>query len=177
MAIRRKHIRQVVEGILDALNCGTPPVNVDKVARHLGATIEEADANEKLSGVLLRGSQPNLTVIGVNATHAPRRKRFTIGHECGHLCLHGMKEVHVDEGIRVHRRDQKSGEGVDEAEIEANLFAAELLMPQRFLAADLEDAESFDMADESTIEELADRYDVSVQAMTFRLANLGYIDL
>ena len=147
------------------------------VAEHLGAAIEEAPTKEALSGFLLRGAKPNQVVIGVNKMHSPQRKRFTIGHEIGHLLLHGARGFHVDEGFRVHRRDQASGEGADETEIEANLFAAELLMPQRFLAADLEEEESLDLVDDSVIVDLADGYDVSVQAMTFRLANLGYIDL
>lgn len=177
MAIRRNHIRQLVESILDEMECNEPPIDVGAVAEHLGAAIEEAPAKKTLSGFLLRGAKPNQVVIGVNERHSRQRKRFTVGHETGHLLLHGAREFHVDEGFRVQRRDQMSGEGADETEIEANLFAAELLMPQRFLAADLDEEESLDLVNDSVIEELAKRYDVSVQAMTFRLANLGYIDL
>jgi len=63
-------------------------------------------------------------------------------------------------------------------EREANLFAAELLMPARFLRAD-ERIAKLDLLDEEAtglLKEVADEYGVSVQALTYRLANLGLID-
>ncbi len=60
--------------------------------------------------------------------------------------------------------------------MEANLFAAELLMP----SAKIEDQFCADKSlnrgcDETTIEELAERFNVSEIAMTVRLSSLGYI--
>ena len=88
-------------------------------------------------------------IIGVNALHHPNRQRFTIAHECGHLILHKpqiTKEVHVDKALAspMLMRDSVSAAGVDEMEIEANLFAAELLMPKAILAKALGN-EPFDM--------------------------------
>ncbi len=47
-------------------------------------------------------------------------------------------------------------------------------MPTSFLAKDLEDLD-VDIEDEEKIGELAQRYNVSVQAMTFRLSRLGLV--
>ena len=74
-------------------------------------------------------------IIGVNALHHPNRQRFTVAHECGHLILHKAqitKEVHVDKDFPMLMRDSVSAAGVNEMEIEANVFAAELLMPGSF---------------------------------------------
>ncbi len=57
--------------------------------------------------------------------------------------------------------------------MEANRFAAELLMPLQFLRDDLE-SRFFDLADDESLYELAKRYGVSTQALTIRLNGLGY---
>ena len=61
--------------------------------------------------------------------------------------------------------------------MEANLFAAELLMPAEFLEKDLADNAAFPLQDEEAIGDLARKYGVSVQALTYRLAYLGHIQL
>jgi Zn-dependent peptidase ImmA (M78 family) len=50
-------------------------------------------------------------------------------------------------------------------------------MPVSLLERDLHDVEAFDPEDEIFTRTLAKRYRVSSQALTFRLANLGYIQL
>ena len=68
-------------------------------------------------------------------------------------------------------RNSVSSAGVDEMEIEANLFATELLMPAAFLVQSLS-GESFDIDDDSAVIALAKEYKVSASAMRFRLGNL-----
>jgi Zn-dependent peptidase ImmA (M78 family) len=60
-------------------------------------------------------------------------------------------------------------------EIEANRFAAELLMSESFLKKDLEGLKSIDFLDDEHISELAKKYDVSKQSLLIRLVTLGYI--
>jgi Zn-dependent peptidase ImmA (M78 family) len=60
---------------------------------------------------------------------------------------------------------------VDPKEIEANRFAAELLMPYNMVLADLK-KRPIDVENEEAIRELAQKYQVSVQAMTHRITNL-----
>ena len=110
-------------------------------------------------------------VIGVNSLHHINRQRFTIAHECGHLLLHKGKDVHIDKTFRVNRRDELSSKAVDPDEIEANRFAAELLMPYDMIVDDIVDYE-LDMEDDEELAELAKRYQVSVQALTHRVTNL-----
>ena len=177
MAIRRRHIGQLAERILDEIGCQDPPVGIRKIAKLLGTRVEETPADEGLSGFLLRGATSDDFVIGVNAKQSASRKRFTIAHECGHFLLHGGEAFHVDGVFQINRRDDKSSTGSEESEIEANLFAAELLMPRRFLARDLDAEDQIDLLDDEAIKAFAKRYRVSVQAMTLRLTNLDYISL
>jgi Zn-dependent peptidase ImmA (M78 family) len=69
-------------------------------------------------------------------------------------------------------RDERSSLATSREEIEANGFAAALLMPADWIAADIEG--SLGVAVGKTVESLARRYNVSTQAVEYRLVNLGY---
>jgi len=82
-------------------------------------------------------------------------------------------EEHVDKDFRVSwRRVADSPPGVDWQEIAANRFAAELLMPPRFMKSDLD---TVGMVDKRTVTLFALRYKVSPEAMKIRLSNLGIV--
>jgi len=59
---------------------------------------------------------------------------------------------------------------VDDLEIEANRFAAELLMPYSMIMQDID--EMFDVEDPQELRILAARYEVSPLAMQIRVSNL-----
>jgi Zn-dependent peptidase ImmA (M78 family) len=174
--VRRKHIRALVEKILTEQNIKTAPVKAAKIAKALGVKVqEEKAAEDDLSGFLYRDRKRNRAIIGVNANHHPNRRNFTIAHECGHFLLHDFDDVHVDRHFKVWLRSETSSQGTDLEEKEANLFAAELLMPASFLERDVDEIGTLDLVDEDVLNNLAARYGVSAQAMTFRLAYLGYL--
>jgi Zn-dependent peptidase ImmA (M78 family) len=86
--------------------------------------------------------------------------------------------VHLDEGraaFTVNLRNSESSKGEDNDEREANFFAAELLMPSKFLREDLDGMELDLLGDNKILTELAKKYMVSLQALTFRLTYLRYI--
>ena len=171
-ASRRRAILRRVQEILDQNQVTSPPVPVERIAEKMSAQLRFSPLDEELSGmVFVKDGTP---IIGVNALHHPNRQRFTIAHECGHLVLHRAqitKEVHVDKAFPMLMRDAVSAASVDVMEIEANLFASELLMPAFLLAEALGDA-SFDIDDDATVSALARRFRVSLSAMQFRLGNL-----
>jgi Zn-dependent peptidase ImmA (M78 family) len=109
----------------------------------------------------------DIQIIGVNSLHHPHRKRFTIAHEIGHLILHKGRAVHIDRSFRVNLRDTRSALGTDRDEIQANFFAASLLMPTEFLLADLK--EGIDFEADSDLKRLVNRYQVSAQALALRV--------
>lgn len=97
------------------------------------------------------------------------RQRFTIAHEIGHFLLH-TEALHVDDGFGIRFRDDTSSQATDDAEIEANQFASHLLMPASFLELDIRKSGRIDIEDEDQVKVFADKYGVSTQAMTLRLA-------
>jgi len=177
MAIRRKHIRNLAGHLLEAHRIESVPVQVEEIAITLGIRIQYEPAENELSGFLLRDLSRQKTIIGVNKDHPSTRQRFTIAHELGHYLLHEQEKLHVDRRFQIQLRDENSSTGENEAEKEANLFAAELLMPTHFIHEDLATIEALDLEDDSLISGLAKKYEVSTQAMTFRLAYLGYVQL
>ena len=80
-------------------------------------------------------------------------------------------EVHVDKKFLAFARDAKSSLGWDRKEVEANRFASELLVPQQLLIHELR-GRLVDVENEDLIANLADRFQVSSQMMTFRIGDL-----
>ncbi len=115
----------------------------------------------------------NETTIGVNSSHPLARRRFSIAHELGHLLLHPGRPLLLHESVRVNFRDAVSSMATDAEEIEANAFAAELLMP----AAAIRDAvgRAAGLERSKLVASLASRFSVSAQAMEIRLVNLGVL--
>jgi len=153
------------------------PINVEAVAKELGIDVKYEPFDEELSGILVK--ENNHTVIGVNSSHATTRQRFTIAHEIGHYVLKHDGKLFVDKTLRnqavVIRRDGKSSLGIDAFEVQANQFAAELLMPRTLLAAQVAKrlGKKSKLSSSELISELARVFLVSTQAMEYRLANLG----
>lgn len=164
--------RQQAERLAEQMGEDTAPVNVKRVAQKLGLRVVEANLGEGVSGLLITGGDDRC--ICVQADDHVNRKRFTIAHEIGHYHLkHQFKpgeHVHVDRGNLISQRSIRSSEGVDPMEVEANQFAACLLMPSgllRVAAAEIEGP-----LHDDDVQELADAFGVSEQAMTIRLSTL-----
>lgn len=148
-----------------------PPVDVGRIAEHLGAQVVEERLDRDLSGLLYRDGDQ--VVIGVNNSHAERRRRFTVAHEIGHMVLHKGRPLVLDH-VRVNFRNATSSTATDLEEIQANAFAAELLMPGAQVMAYARAAlEAGRASDAALVRDLADGFDVSEQAMEYRLVNLG----
>lgn len=184
MTVRYKHIRRITETLLDQNKIYQAPVDVEDIAAKMGLDVHASPTDMNISGFLLRDVARRRAAIGVNNNHSVNRQRFTIAHEIGHFLLH-EGDVHFDrvdgsdQGLRLNFRSDSSIEGSDESEIEANVFAAELLMPLKFLAKDVVALGPLDMLSDNDdqLKALAGKYRVSSQALTFRLVNLGYISL
>jgi hypothetical protein len=143
------------------------PVPVEAIAEDLlGLRVEER-WDIDCSGMLL----PAERRIVLNAAEAPRheaplrRFRFTIAHELGHWVCHVLG---ADRPEPVFCRAKDLAEDADRGvEREANVFAAELLMPEPAVrSAWVELAE---------IATCAARFDVSPTAMQWRLYGFGLV--
>lgn len=167
---RYARIEQLADSLLKEVGINGPPVPIDAIVKARGIAVRQMDLKE-ISGLVVRDG--NVTVIGVNKDHALTRRRFTIAHECAHALLHDGKEIHYDKDYRVDFRSGESSLGVNVEEMEANFFAACILMPRRFLEADPLMSE-LDVEDAApTVKALAARYKVSPHAMSIRVGNLA----
>lgn len=136
------------------------PIDVAGAASALGLKIQYEQMTDEMSGYLeRRGSE---WVIGVNSFHSYVRQRFTLAHELAHFVLHRDDQDEFRDVIFTRRSLHR-----DEREREADRFAAQLLMPETQLVADVESGVT-------NVNALAERYQVSGLAMKYRLQNLGY---
>jgi hypothetical protein len=127
--------------------------------------VPDLPAASGLSGLLL----PSLGEIWVNAAEArdwPPRRRFTIGHELGHWCLHRAsgavwcRSQAVDPPPAARR-------AYPAEETEANEFAAALLMPAHLVRRHYERLRSRDR--ERCFEQMCRVFGTSGAAMSRRL--------
>jgi Zn-dependent peptidase ImmA (M78 family) len=162
-----------VEQVLKECGISTRPVPLEKIIRKHNILLVNLPANDDIFGAIVR--QQGRIIIAVNPNQHPNRQRFTIAHELGHFFNHDYEndgKDHVDGDFRLHWRDSKSSQGVNWNEIEANQFAASLLMPENLLKADVEQSLPLN---KDAISHLASLYKVSRLAMQYRLVNLGIL--
>jgi Zn-dependent peptidase ImmA (M78 family) len=164
------------EALAEAFGFRKPPVDVNAVAKALGLEVVRLDLGENVSGLLI--SKGKSTVIAVQENDPPNRQRFTIAHEIAHFHLRHQFEpgehVHVDRGHLITPRNSRSSTGVDSKEIEANQFAACLLMPSKLVHDRIKALRVKSLCDDH-VEKLAGEFKVSEQAMTIRLSTLGFL--
>lgn len=162
-------IEQKAERLLEECNALRAPIPLESVIRHLDL-VSQARPLGDASGVLVVENGRGL--IGYNASHSTVRQRFTIAHEIGHYVLHvksKQQRLFVDKSV--FKRDDDSSTGNDAEEVEANKFAAALLMPAVLVRSEIA-KQGLDLDDEDDVATLARRFNVSAAAMSFRLENL-----
>jgi len=159
--------------LLDEFKISTVPVMVDKVAKQLGAQLKFSPLDDELSGmVFVKNGSP---IIGINSLHHSNRQRFSIAHEIGHLVMHRdhiSNTIHVDKqfSTSILRRDATSAAGTERLEIEANQFAAALLIPRATLE-ELFSTPQLDIVDDYPINEWAKIFKVSPATLEYRIKN------
>jgi len=141
------------------------PVDPVILANKLGIKVSNAVFSDaSLSGMIAkRGAS---TTLLVNDNDSINRKRFTIAHELGHLLLHlhtGNDGEFVDSEVDFFRTE--SSDGVKIHEVEANQFAAALLMDADLVKKYWNEFKN--------LETLCEIFQVSESAMGIRLSSLG----
>lgn len=168
---RARKIDGRAEKLLRDIGQFKAPVNIGAVAEACNARVVYEDLDNDVSGFLLREQGSN--TIAINKQHPPNRQRFTFAHEIGHLVLH------ADQGDRLwldkayYFRDGSSSKGDQAAEVQANQFAAGLLMPEELVKAEVGETAQISEVD---VVRLALKFEVSERAMTFRLISLNLLE-
>lgn len=172
MTANTELIHNEVDELLAKFKFANPPIPVDEIAKSLKISLMYADLDDEVSGLLIK--KANKCYIAINENHHPNRQRFSIAHELGHYKLHMSRDKSFFIDRSVYYRNHAAHSGQNNEEIEANRFAAELLMPKKLVLAVLNQF-SHELSD-SDLVKVANKFFVSQQAMKFRLAGLGLID-
>jgi Zn-dependent peptidase ImmA (M78 family) len=142
------------------------PVDPVTIARELGLDVMDTDLPDQVSGALLKeaGQDP---IIVLHYQDNPKRKRFTCAHELGHFVYRNEQNVLDEEYSYLDLRSPASSTGEEIEEVMANRFAAHLLMPES-------EVEKL-VKQKKTHLEMAIYFDVSSEALKYRLKNMGLL--
>lgn len=134
------------------------PIDPILIAAAFGVQVFSAPLPPNVSGQVFYTEQK----IFIEQTDFITRQRFSVAHELGHFILHNDGTSHTS------FRDTISSQGTDTKEMEANSFAANLLMPKDEVMR-LVDAKIL------TIDSMASYFFVSPIAMEYRIKVLGVV--
>ena len=123
-----KYAREMARKILKDYSLKSVPTDLKKIFDALGFEYVELDDPEDVDGMIVKvGDKPSIVVINVKKPLA--RQRFTLAHELGHLFLnHNERDMYDAETAR-EQSDYFSTYNKAPKEIEADVFASELLIP------------------------------------------------
>lgn len=142
------------------------PVDPVILANREGIKVFNAKfSDDGLSGMVAKRGKD--VTFYINQTDVPYRKRFTIAHELGHHFLHLLSDGEfVDTQVDLFRDTESVGGTPSDktVEVQANQFAAALLMPADLLR------DAYQKTRE--VSELARMFNVSEEAMAIRLGRL-----
>lgn len=159
---RTQYAQRLARKILADAGITKSPVILNDVIKYLknnrnkGIEIYPRDFSENIDGIQMMDGE--IAIIGYNESKHVHRKRFTVAHELGHMLL-----GHTSENFDIDFESKKP------EEIEANQFAAEILMPCEMLKVDLQKIKN--------PKELAKLYFVSEEAMWWKLTSNKLIKL
>ena len=142
------------------------PVDVKGLIERLGIAYVEEPMEPSSSG-RIDYNDPFCTIT-VNSSERPQRRRFTAAHELGHYLLHRdlLDGRHLDRLFGGPVADNPYAPLHPQHEVQANQFAAGLLMPKDVLQ------ERYDAKADNFLA-LSRLCDVSPAAMKIRLEALG----
>ena len=142
-----------------AARYGAPglPIPIDSIAVDLLGLRVRCVEGLGVSGLLVPGRR-EICLSAEEAADSEARRRFTLAYEVAHWVLH-----HRGRCARSHRTPGS----LDPREREANVFAAELLMPTDAVRS---------VAASGPVRSAARRFGVSTVAMGWRLYDLGLAD-
>jgi Zn-dependent peptidase ImmA (M78 family) len=179
--LQRAEVEKRAKLLLEQHGLKRNPIDVKKLAEALGYRVVFRYFDEEdLSGTVMQDTN-GLVTLGINTLHSPARQRFSVAHEIGHAQLHMSSQretLFIDPPAGVFFRDSRASLGEDSREINANQFAAALLMPMQMVRDALQKLarSSGRFTIDEAVTKLAKQFEVSPQAMRFRLVALGFIE-
>ena len=153
----RETAREILEQYWDD---GSIPVSSMAIASKMGVSVL-ADPCFSASGHYSPNGCSSGPLITYKSSESKTRQRFTVAHELAHHVMgHGERDRDTPDRFSMGYHDP--------IEVDANRFAAHLLMPGQIVNALIR------VRGIRSVDELARMFGVSKAAMRFRLKELGY---
>ncbi len=187
---RKREIEILANKVLDKYDITeNPPYYFERIFKGENIEVNSFDKwdNELCGKLTYINGKP---IIWYNAKHTQEMINFTLAHELGHYFLKHLSNA-KPEYICIERDLQRMNDAENPAEVEANHFAACLLMPLFLLKPQFEkilellqrstdyiyvNKESYNLNDYFyCINRLKFHFRVSQTAIRFRLINLGWM--
>ena len=164
----RRQIEDRARAVLREHGLASIPVDPVVLANRLGIRVNNAKfSDDSMVGMIAK--RGDTVTLLVNQGDPPFRKRFTIAHELGHHFLHLLQDGEFVDGeadlFRQHWDESAAITPQRRREIQANMFASALLMPEEDVRREWPTLRS--------VSGLARRFNVSEAAMGFRIDQLG----
>lgn len=143
--------RQTARNLLKTAKITKFPILLKEVAKFVPELkVDGVELDDSISGIQV--TYKGKSFIAYNTRHATTRKRFTVAHEIGHILLG-------------HTSCNQGNGNSSPLEVEANQFAAELLMPLALLKETMKTT--------TTVSTLARQCWVSKDAMSNRVMEMN----
>lgn len=157
---------KIALAIVSQLSDLKAPIPVREIAEAVDIYEIREERLSGLEGGLITSADKSEGAILVNADRDEKRKRYTIAHELGHY-LNPWHKANSSEGFRCASRDLaaerfQQGDRAAQMEVEANEFAAALLMPPNLVHEAMRRLSGIDI---SHILAMSSRFEVSREAM------------
>lgn len=143
------------------------PVNLDTIIREKNIVVSYEENQLGIDGMCQLQKSPPEIILNTETTYEPRR-RFTLAHEIGHICIPWHTGVDLcsldDPYVRIDGQRM-----INTQELEANIFASELLMPTDWLK------ETFQLNTtnlSALVSQICEAANTSIMACFFALENV-----
>jgi Zn-dependent peptidase ImmA (M78 family) len=162
---RFKMIQEKAVTLIKSANIKTPPVILRGIFKiiedkfNVAFQFEKKPLSSGYSGQVIDLGR----VVGIiyNSKDSVGRQRFTISHELGHYILDHLKSHKIKlEAIKIKTKNP--------IEREANIFAANLLMPDFLM-------KKKKVNSKDDIVKLAEKYQVTYEAMNYKVCSSNYL--
>lgn len=160
----KEQITNIAADVLEIYGQKEYPIKIVALAEALGLSVYDSIFDRDDVAGMIKANEKKIYIC---KTDSALRQRFSIAHEIGHYVLHYKSGEHMnfDENKHISFRDSLSSLGFSIKEIEANYFAANILMPHTEVIRLYNDNLS--------IADMAKYFAVSPTAMGYRLNFLG----
>lgn len=167
----RNSINELAYDVLKVYKINTPIVDIKEVVSKIGGRlVQDEELSFLTDGTVKKENNTFVITIPTSQSNKPRCN-FTVAHELGHLFLH--MGYQIDDELWEKSDDIVFNRcGNSEKEIEANEFAAAFLMPKDEY---IKIADEYSYGNTVSIRKVAEYFNVSVEAASYRGKWLGYL--